>query len=72
MKAAARLGRLEAAKEKRERAAWDAMSLEERWAYMQRWRATSPAFAAIWDEAEKQVSAMSQAELLALVDDSQT
>ncbi|WP_407543710.1 hypothetical protein Q0M94_27995 (plasmid) [Deinococcus radiomollis] len=45
------------------RAAWEQMTGEERWVYLQELRAASPAFNRRFEVAEQRVKAMSDAEL---------
>ena len=58
-----KLARVKRLEDQAGRAAWEKMSEEEHWAYLQELRAASPAFNRRFEAAEQQVKAMSDDEL---------
>ena len=58
-----KLARVKRLEDQAGRAAWEKMSGEDRWAYLQELRAASPAFNRRFEAAEQQVKAMSDDEL---------
>lgn len=58
-----KLARVKRLEDQAGRAAWEKMSEEERWAYLQELRAASPAFNRHFEAAEQRVKAMSDDEL---------